>query len=112
MNLNLCILAGHLTRDPENRYSAKGAAVGEFGLAINRKWKEASGELKEEVTFLDCVCFGKTAETIAQYFKKGDPIMLEARLRQESWTDKASGQKRSRIKVLVEKFEFLKTQSP
>lgn len=105
-NINICILAGNITRDIEIRYTPKGAAIAEFGLAINRKWRSNEGELKEEVSFFDCVCFGKTAEMVSEYFQKGSPVMLEGRLKQESWEDKTDGRKRSKIKVLVERVHF------
>lgn len=105
--MNICILAGHLTRDVELRYTPSGTPVGEFGLAINRKWKAESGELKEEVSFFDCVCFGRTAENIAQYFAKGGSIMIEGRLKQETWEDKQTGKNRSKVKVIIEKFHFV-----
>jgi single-strand DNA-binding protein len=105
-HINICILAGHMTRDVELRYTTSGTPIGEFGLAINRKWKSDSGEMKEEVSFFDCVAFGRTAENINEYFRKGSAIMLEGRLKQESWEDKQDGRKRSKVKVIVEKFHF------
>lgn len=106
-HMNICILAGHLTRDVELRYTPSGTPVGEFGLGINRKWKSESGEMKEEVSFFDCVCFGKTAENIAQYFGKGGAIMIEGRLKQETWEDKQTGKNRSKVKVIIERFHFV-----
>jgi len=105
-NFNKVILAGNLTRDPELRYTPKGTAIAKIGLAINRKWKSESGEMKEEVTFVDVDAFGKTAETIGQYLKKGRPILIEGRLRYETWEDK-SNQKRSKLGVVMESFQFL-----
>lgn len=110
-HINICILAGHMTRDVELRYTPSGTPVGEFGLAINRKWKSESGELKEEVSFFDCVAFGRTAENINEYFRKGSAMMLEGRLKQESWEDKQDGRKRSKVKVIVEKFHFTASKS-
>ncbi len=89
-NFNKVILAGNLTRDPELRYTPKGMAIAKIGLAINRKWKSETGEMKEEVTFVDVDAFGKTAETIGQYLKKGRPILIEGRLRYQTWEDKQS----------------------
>lgn len=106
-NFNKVILAGNLTRDPELRYTPKGMAIAKFGLAINRTWKSETGEAKEEVTFVDIDAFGRQAETIAQYLKKGSPLMLEGRLRLDQWDDKQTGQKRSRLGVVVEGFQFL-----
>ena len=104
---NKVILAGNLTRDPELRYTPSGTAIAKFGLAVNRKWKDQSGELKEEVTFVDVDCFGKQAETIGQYLKKGRPILIEGRLRLDQWEDKQTQQKRSRLGVVMESFQFL-----
>ena len=73
-NFNKVILAGNLTRDPELRYTPKGLAIAKIGLAINRTWKSETGETKEEVTFVDVDAFGRQAEVIAQYMKKGRPI--------------------------------------
>src|SRR4029077_7686519 len=106
-NYNKVILAGNLTRDPELRYTPKGTAVAKIGLAINRNWRTETGEQKEEVTFVDVDAFGKTAETIGQYFKKGRPILIEGRLRYETWEDKPSGQKKSKLGVVLENFQFL-----
>jgi single-strand DNA-binding protein len=106
-NFNKVILAGNLTRDPELRYTPKGTAIARLGVAINRKWKSETGEMKEEVTFVDVDAFGKTAETIGQYLKKGRPILIEGRLRYETWEDKQSGQKKSKLGVVMETFQFL-----
>lgn len=100
-------LIGNLTRDPEVRYTPKGSAVCDISLAINRKWKDDGGQAKEEVTYVDCTAWGKTAELIGQYVKKGDPLFVEGRLATESWDDKASGQKRSKMKVVIEGMQFL-----
>jgi single-strand DNA-binding protein len=106
-NFNKVILAGNLTRDPELRYTPKGTAIARIGLAINRSWRTETGEQKEEVTFVDVDAFGKTAETIGQYFKKGRPILMEGRLRYETWDDKQTGQKRSKLGVVLESFQFM-----
>jgi single-strand DNA-binding protein len=106
-NFNKVILAGNLTRDPELRYTPKGMAIAKVGLAINRKWKSETGEMKEEATFVDVDAFGKTAETIGQYLKKGRPILIEGRLRYQTWEDKQSGQKKSKLGVVMETFQFL-----
>ena len=105
---NKVILAGNLTRDPELRYTPGGMAIAKFGLAINRKWKDSqSGEMKEEVTFVDIDAFGKTAETIGNFLKKGRPILIEGRLKLDQWDDKQTQQKRSRLGVVLESFNFL-----
>lgn len=106
-NFNKVILAGNLTRDPELRYTPKGTAIARIGLAINRSWRTETGEQKEEVTFVDVDAFGKQAETIGQYFKKGRPILMEGRLRYDTWDDKQSGQKRSKLGVVLESFQFM-----
>ena len=106
-NFNKVILAGNLTRDPELRYTPKGLAIAKIGLAINRRWSNEAGEQKEDVTFVDVDAFGKQAETIGQYLKKGRPILIEGRLRYETWDDKQSGQKRSKLGVVLDSFQFL-----
>src|SRR5712672_882780 len=105
-NFNKVILAGNLTRDPEVRYTPKGMAIAKFGMAINRTWKSESGESKEEVTFVDIDAFGRQAEVISQYCKKGSPLLVEGRLRLDQWDDKQTGQKRSKLGVVVEGFQF------
>jgi single-strand DNA-binding protein len=108
-SFNKVILAGNLTRDPEVRYTAKGSAVAAFTLAVNRRWKSESGELKEEVSFIDVEAWDKRAETIAQYLKKGNPFLVEGRLKQDTWEDKNTHQKQSKLKVVLEGFSFLGT---
>jgi single-strand DNA-binding protein len=104
---NRVILAGNLTRDPELRYTPKGTAVADLSLAVNRTWKDESGQSQEEVTFIDVTAFARSAEVIAQYLKKGRPILIEGRLRMEKWDDKQTGQKRSKLSVVLESFQFL-----
>ena len=106
-NFNKVILAGNLTRDPELRYTPKGTAICQIGLAINRNYNTDSGEKKEEVTFVDVEAWARTAEVIAQYLKKGRPILIEGRLKLDQWEDKQTNQKRSRLKVVCESFQFL-----
>jgi single-strand DNA-binding protein len=106
-NFNKVILAGNLTRDPELRYTPKGVAIAKLGLAINRNWTTETGEKKEETTFVDVDAFGRQAEVIGQYLKKGRPILIEGRLRLDQWDDKQTGQKRSRLGVVLEGFSFL-----
>ena len=98
---------GRLTWDPELRYTPSGMAIAKIRLAVNRNWRNEAGELQEEVSFIDVDAFGKQAETIGQYFKKGNPIFLEGRLRQDQWEDKQTGQKRSQLKVVLRNFQFL-----
>jgi single-strand DNA-binding protein len=105
---NKVILVGNLTRDPELRFTSKGTAVAKIGLAVNRNWRDAAtGEQKEEVTFVDVDAFGKQAETLGQYMKKGRPLLVEGRLKLDTWDDKQTGQKRSRLGVVLEAFQFL-----
>ncbi|MDX1952249.1 MAG: single-stranded DNA-binding protein [Verrucomicrobiota bacterium] len=104
---NKVILIGNLTRDPELRYTPKGTAVAKLGLAVNRSWRTETGEMKEEVTFVDVDAFGKQAETIGQYLKKGRPLLVEGRLKLDSWEDKQTNQKKSRLGVVLETFQFL-----
>ena len=106
-NFNKVILAGNLTRDPELRYTPKGTAIATFGLAINRKWKSETGETKEEVTFVDVDAFGRQAEVVAQYMKKGRPFLVEGRLKLDQWEDKNTHQKQSKLKVVLEGFSFI-----
>jgi single-strand DNA-binding protein len=107
MNYNKVIIAGNLTRDPELKYLPSGAAVAQFGLAINRKWKDPQGEDHEEVCFVDISCFGKTAENTSQYMKKGSQMLVEGRLQLDQWEDKQSGQRRSKLKVVAERVQFV-----
>jgi single-strand DNA-binding protein len=107
LNLNSVTLAGHLTRDPEVRVVNADRSVASFGIAINRRWKGQDGEFKEETTFVDCEAWGRTAEIIGQYLFKGSPAYLEGRLKLDSWEDKKDGQKRSKLKVVVDNIQFL-----
>src|ERR1051325_7299275 len=104
---NKVIIAGNLTRDPELRYTPKGTAVTKIGLAVNRTWKSETGETKEEVTFVDVDAWGRQAEVIAQYMKKGRPLLVEGRLKLDQWEDKNTRQKQSKLKVVLEGFSFI-----
>ena len=106
-NFNKVILAGNLTRDPEMRFTPKGTAVARIGLALNRKWKTETGEMKEEVTFVDVEAFGRQAEVISQYMKKGRPLLVEGRLKLDEWEDKNTHQKVTKLKVILESFSFI-----
>src|SRR3954470_12501687 len=106
-SFNKVILVGNLTRDPELRYTPKGTAVAKLGLAVNRNWTSESGEKKEEVTFVDVDVFGRTAENVGQYMRKGRPLLVEGRLRLDQWDDKQTGQKRSKLGVVAETVQFL-----
>src|SRR5712664_2089894 len=106
-SFNKVILMGNLTRDPELRYTPKGTAIAKIGLAVNRVWTNEAGEKKEEVTFVDVDVFGRTAENVGQYMRKGRPILVEGRLRLDQWDDKQTGQKKSKLGVVLENFQFL-----
>lgn len=106
-NFNKVLLMGNLTRDPEVRYTPKGTAIATIGLAVNRQWTTETGEKKEEVTFVDVDVWGRQAETIGQYMSKGRPIFIEGRLKLDQWDDKESGQKRSKLKIVCESFQFI-----
>jgi single-strand DNA-binding protein len=106
-SFNKVILMGNVTRDPTMRYLASNTAIAEFGLAVNRKWVDAQGEKKDEVCFVDLTAWGKQAETINQYVKKGKPLLVEGRLKFDSWDDKNGGGKRSKLSVVVESFQFI-----
>src|SRR5690349_11733868 len=106
-SFNKVILMGNLTRDPELRYTPKGTAIAKVGLAVNRVWTNESGEKKEEVTFVDVDVFGRTAENVGQYMRKGSPILIEGRLKLDSWEDKQTNQKRSKLGVVAETVQFL-----
>ncbi|HEY4329535.1 MAG TPA: single-stranded DNA-binding protein [Phycisphaerae bacterium] len=103
---NKVILMGHLTRDPELKTLPSGTPVCEIGLAVNRRWKTDRGEQREEVLFVDCTAFGKRAEALAKYFKKGSPIQTEGYLKLDRW-EAQDGTARSKIKIIVEGFGFL-----
>ena len=104
---NKVMLIGNLTRDPEIKYTPKGTAIAVFGLATNRSYTLESGEKREEVTFVDCEAYARLAEIIGEYCKKGKPIFVEGRLKLDTWDDKTSGQKRSKMKVIVEVMQLL-----
>ena len=104
---NKVILVGNLTRDPQLRYLPSQMAVVEFGLAVSHKYRTAQGEDREEVCFIDCNAFGKLGETINKYCQKGKLLLVEGRLKFDTWEDKESGGKRSKHRVTVEGFQFL-----
>ena len=106
-SLNKVMLIGNVTRDPEVKYTPKGSAVADLGLAINRTYTKDGGEKVEEVTFVDVELWGRLAEIAGEYAKKGRSIFIEGRLRIDSWEDKQSGQKRNRLKVVGEQLQLL-----
>ena len=106
-NLNKVMLIGNLTRDPELRVTPKGTAICTFSIAVNRKFKDDSGGEREEVTYVDIEAWGKSGENISKYCTKGRPLFVEGRLRLDQWEDKTTKEKRSRMKVVLENFQFL-----
>ena len=104
---NKVMLIGNLTRDPEVRFTPKGSAVCDIGLAVNRVYTSDSGEKVEEVTFVDVVLWAKMAELAGKYLHKGRPVFIEGRLQMDSWEDKQTGQKRTRMRVVGEQMQFL-----
>lgn len=105
-NVNLSVTMGHITRDPELKYTPSGAAVCEFGMAINRNWTNDRGEKQTAVTFIEYKAWQKTAEIVAKYVKKGDSLHVIGSIEQDNWEDKTTGQKRSRHYVRVDGVEF------
>src|SRR3954464_6452260 len=101
-NLNKVMLMGNLTRDPELKYTPKGTAIANLGMAINRTWVAESGEKREEVTFVDVELWSRLAELAGEYLKKGRPVYIEGRLRGGTWDDGQTGQKRSKMRVVGE----------
>jgi single-strand DNA-binding protein len=106
-SLNKVMLIGNLTRDPELRVTPKGTAICQFGLAVNRQFKDESGATRDETTFVDIEAWGKQGETVAKFCTKGKPLFVEGRLKLDTWDDKTSGQKRSKMKIVLENFQFL-----
>ncbi len=106
-NLNKVMLIGNLTRDPELRYTPKGTAVADIGLAINRVWNNDQGQKQEETTFVDITLWGRQAELAQQYLSKGRGVYVEGRLQMDTWDDKETGKKRSKLKVIGENLQFM-----
>jgi len=105
-NYNKVFLMGNLTRDPQLRYTTSKQALCDFGIAINRKWKGADGQMHEDVCFVDCTAWGRTAENLSKYVSKGRPLFIEGRLHFSSW-DGPDGKKRSKLDVVIEQFQFI-----
>lgn len=105
-SFNRVILMGNLTRDPEMRQTQNGTSICRFSIAVNRSFSANDGSQRDETCFVDIDSFGRTAENISKYFTKGKPILVEGRLRQDSWEDK-QGQKRTKLVVVLERFEFI-----
>lgn len=106
-SFNKVLLMGNLTRDIEIRHTGSNTAVGNFGLAVNRRYKTQSGDQREEVTFVDCEAWGRTAEVMSQYLSKGRAVFIEGRLKLDQWEDRNGGGKRSKLSVVVENFQFV-----
>lgn len=106
-SLNRVFLMGNLTRDPELRHTPGNQPVANLGLAVNRRWRSPDGEMREETTFIDCEAWGKTAETLCKYLRKGRPVFIEGRLKLDQWEDKETGKKQSKLRVVVEGFQFI-----
>lgn len=107
-NYNKVLLMGNLTRDPELRYLPSNMPVVQIGLAVNDRVKNReTDQWEDRPNFIDCTAFGKTAELLNQYLRKGRPVFIEGKLRWSSWEDKQSGQKRSKIDVVIESFQFV-----
>ena len=106
-SFNKVILLGNLTRDPEVRYTPKGSAVCDLGIAVNRVYTTDSGERREDVTYVDVVLWARLAEIAGEYLKKGRPVFIEGRLQMDTWDDKQTGQKRSKLRVVCEKMQML-----
>lgn len=106
-NLNKVMLIGNLTRDPELRHTPKGSAVADLSVAVNRKTQDGNGGWKDETTFVDVTVWGSTAENAHKYLSKGRGVFIEGRLQMDMWDDKATGQKRSKLKVVAENLQFL-----
>lgn len=106
MNFNQVVLGGNLTRDPEVRYTPSGTACVKFGLAINRRWKDEKGETQERVAFVDVTIWGKRGEAFAKYHRKGAPAFVVGRLDLEAWIDKATGDKRQKLVVTADEWQF------
>ena len=104
---NKVMLLGNLTRDPEVKYTPKGSAVADIGLAVNRTYTTDGGEKREETTFVDVTMWGRQAEIAGEYLKKGRPLFVEGRLQLDTWDDKQTGQKRSKLRVVCENFQML-----
>lgn len=106
-SFNKVMLMGNMTRDIEIRHINSNVAVGNFGLAVNRRYKTQAGEQREETTFVECEAWGKTAEIMAQYLGKGRSVFIEGRLKLDQWEDKNGGGKRSKLSVVIENFQFV-----
>ncbi len=110
-SFNKVLLMGNLTRDVEIKHTSSNQAVANIGLAVSRKFRTADGEAREETTFVDCEAWGKTAETMSKYLHKGRPVFIEGRLKLDTWEDKNDGSKKSKLRVVVENFQFVDSKA-
>ena len=106
-SINRVFLMGNLTRDIELKHTPSDQAVATIGLAMNRRFRTKEGENREETTFVDCEAWGRTAEVMSQYLNKGRPVFIEGRLKLDQWEDRETGKNRSKLKVVIESFEFV-----
>lgn len=106
VNMNRVIIAGHMAKDPEIRYTPQGKAVCNFSIGVNRRYKGTDDQEKEEVSFFDIQCWGRTAEVAAEYLRKGRPVLIEGRLKQERW-EAQDGGNRSKVVIVAESVQFL-----
>ena len=106
-NLNKVLIIGNLTRDPELKYTPSGTPVCQISIAVNERWKAKDGTPMEKASFIDCVAFANSAENLSMHLKKGRQILIEGKLKQETWEEKESGQKRSKIKVIIDSWQFV-----
>lgn len=111
-NVNMVVLIGNLTRDPEMSYTPKGTAACEISLAVNHKYTTEAGEKREEVTFVEVQLWGRTAEIAGEYLKKGNQAFVEGRLKLDQWDDKTTGQKRSKLRVVCQNLQLLGNKPP
>jgi len=107
ISYNHVCLAGYLSRDVELRFTTKGTAVADVSIAVNHRWKDEAGVEHEEPSFFNCVAWGRTAEVMNEYLSKGKPVLIDGRLKQESWEDKQTGEKKYAVKVIINSFQFL-----
>ncbi len=106
-SVNRVFLMGNLTRDIELKHTPSDQSVATIGLAVNRTYKTRDGENREETTFVDCEAWGRTAEVMSQYLTKGRPVFIEGRLKLDQWDDRETGKKRSKLKVVIDNFQFV-----
>jgi len=106
-NVNKVLLMGNLTRDIEMRQFPSGGSIGKFTIAVNERYKDRNEQWQERANFIDCEAFGRKAEVMAQYLSKGRPVFIEGKLRLDKWEDKQSGENRSKLKVVVDDFQFV-----